>query len=900
MNELIPEDGLIPEDWLRCRVTLIPKSAEPQTPAEFRPISVGNVLYRLVMKMIANRLKPYLRNVISQEQNAFVKGRNIVENIILVKETLHSFSKHDFKQKNFMLKADVNKAFDKLDWAFLERAMRYLNIPEKIISLLLSSYKRAKVTITINGRGDGFIRPTQGLRQGCPMSPYVFIIAMEALSRWLQEATAQGVLKGVRVAHTSPILTHAIYADDLILMGDTSTAEVDAFVNIMHKFGYVSGLHINPSKSRLWFSKNCDDLTVNRVQEAWRATRVQHDEKYLGIMIGPRGDSKKNGDLLLEKMKQKLAGWKSNMLSHAGRLILIKSVLMTMPVYYMSIELLPKRVIKEINSLLAKFFWGKTDQNRYLAYIAWKKVCKPVDMGGLGVKDLQSFGEALFLKLVWSLMADEDKPWVKVCKAKYYPNVGYWRARNVTNVSKMWKQIMGERNFFENNVMWHIGDGSKAHALSQPWFQGWVVQEEGCRHDRLLRVKDLIDEVNGQWDMQKLNRLYQPHQVQQIIQGPNKPNMDGTLEDILIWQPAKSGKYTAKEGYNAIVQMQEGINAEQNLLWEGIWKNKIILPRIKIFLWRLINKGLPMAVHMHARFPNFSPMCQRCYEENEFDMHCLFFCENSRQVWFASPLGLRVNELPLQIGEALKQIMEGLDDYGIQLFTATIWEVWKERNKAVIEHTVFKPTEVLKRVQAITTPITMDPIQTLPVQHIDEGQEVHDIYENGWQVVMDASWDTNNRAGCAYIVYDGGLLHSVGMHSELLNDPFMAEAKALQESINYMVEKIGVSNITRIQFFSDCNNLVQAVNNCDIEQLPSWRARGLVNDIIKMMEDMQLTATLHFAHRDAVQQAHVLANLARRKNMQLSGQLHWQLQQEEEIRDVIDARFFQRVQQAPP
>ncbi|KAJ3688671.1 hypothetical protein LUZ61_017835 [Rhynchospora tenuis] len=376
--------------------------------------------------------------------------------------------------------------------------------------------------------------------------------------------------------------------------------------------------------------------------------------------------------------------------------------------------------------------------------------------------------------------------------------------------------------------------------------------------------------------------------------------MDDTLEDILIWQPAKSGKYTAKEGYNAIVQMQEGINAEQNLLWEGIWKNKIILPRIKFFLWRLINKGLPMAVHMHSRFPNFSPMCQRCYEDNEFDMHCLFFCENSRQVWFASTLGLKVNELPLQIGEALKQIMEVLDDYGIQLFTATVWEVWKERNKAVIEHTVFKPTEVLKRVQAITTPITMDPIQTLPVQHIDEGQEVHDIYENGWQVVMDASWDTNNRAGCAYIVYDGGLLHSVGMHSEPLNDPFMAEAKTLQESINYMVEKIGVSHITRTQFFSDCNNLVQAVNNCDIEQLPSWRARGLVNDIIKMMEDMQLTATLHYAHRDAVQQAHVLANLARRKNMQLSGQLHWQLQQEEEIRDVIDARFFQRVQQAPP
>ncbi|KAJ4789113.1 RNA-directed DNA polymerase (reverse transcriptase)-related family protein [Rhynchospora pubera] len=558
------------------------------------------------------------------------------------------------------------------------------------------------------------------------------------------------------------------------------------------------------------------------------------------------------------------------MLSHAGRLILIKSVLTTMPVYYMTIEMLPKRIVKDINSLMTKFFWGKTDQSRYLAFTAWNKVCKPIEMGGLGVKDLQSFGDALFLKLVWSLMADEEKPWVKVCKSKYYPNVGYWRARNVTG----------------------------AHALSQPWFQGWLVQEEAPREDRRLRVNNLIDEHTGQWNLQQLNRLYRPLQVQQILQGNNKPNLNDSLEDRLIWQLAKTGRFTPKEGYKTIMQAQAGRNSDQNTLWEGVWLSKNITPKIKIFIWRLLNKGLPMAVHMHSRFPNFSPTCQRCHEENEFDMHCLFFCATSRQVWFASPLGLRVDDLPLQIGEALKQIMEGLDDHGVHLFTSIIWEVWKERNKAVIEHKRFNPIEVIQRVRVMLTTVTYGPTEL--IHNTDEVRETYEIMEGGWQVVLDASWDTTQRAVCAYIIYDRGILHSVGMHSVNLNDPFMAEAHAFLLAIIKVIQQVGITRQPKVQFFSDCINLVQAVNNCDLENLPSWRARGTVNNIIRRMEELQNNATLHHARREAVQQAHSLANTARRGTNVYSGYPNWQLRQQHGIAEEIDSRFFQKVQQEPP
>ncbi|KAJ3699752.1 hypothetical protein LUZ61_003457 [Rhynchospora tenuis] len=813
-------EGEVPKEWLKCHVTLIPKSPEPQTPAEYRPISVGNVFYRLFMKLIARRLRSVLKNVISQEQNAFLKGRSISDNIILVKEILHSFSQTNFKQKAFLLKADINKAFDKLDWSFLEMALVYLNVPQKIIKLVLSSYKQARVTIKINGKGDGFIKPTRGLRQGCPMSPYIFIIAMEMMSRVLLKTHDEGRLKGVHVAKTSPAITHAIYADDLVIMGDSSEQEIHSFQSILNMFAEASGLCINPQKSKLWFSRGCNENIISRVQQKWGAVRVSSHERYLGIMLDKKGDTKHNGRMLVEKLKGKLAGWKANMLSHAGRLVLIKSVLMSMPVYVMTIQLLPKGILKEINSLLAKFFWGKLDRERYLTFISWKRVCKPIESGGLGVKDIDNFGQALFLKLIWSLMADENKLWVKVCKSKYYPTVGYWRSRRNRRCSKVWNQTLALREVFKEQVLWHLENGKNVTALSQPWFQGWTVQEVASPKDRKIRVSELVDGQTGQWKVDELSRLFQHQQVQQIITSSNKPNPQSEISDRLVWRLTKSGRYAVKEGYKMLLNVQERAHSITNFEWGIIWKWKNIEPRVKIFLWRLVNKGLPMGVNMHVRMNNLDPICQRCHQESEYEMHCLFFCETSRQVWFGGQLGLRVHDLPLNIDETVQQVMNTLNEDEAKVFAITMWEIWKERNKAVIEKGVFKVQDVIKRVNA---KLSADMLAQLPLNRnlVPYNPPRYEFDENGWQVLVDASWQVGGKAGGAYVIYDRGKLHSVGLHTMNLDDPFHAEAEVLKNALCHMYESIRVPASQLVQFFSDCLNLVIAVNQADTTDLPS-------------------------------------------------------------------------------
>lgn len=134
---------------------------------------------------------------------------------------------------------------------------------------------------------------------------------------------------------------------------------------------------------------------------------AQEQEKYLGILVTQEGGGRDlSHKQLLEKVQEKLVGWKANLLSHAGRLTLIKSVLLSLPVYYMLVARVPTRTIKAVTAIIQKFLWGKLDKSRYLSFIGWDKVCLKQEEGGLGVRDIKLFNEALLLKLVWQITGE--------------------------------------------------------------------------------------------------------------------------------------------------------------------------------------------------------------------------------------------------------------------------------------------------------------------------------------------------------------------------------------------------------------------------------------------------------------------------------------------------------------
>ncbi|KAJ3687279.1 hypothetical protein LUZ61_016443 [Rhynchospora tenuis] len=891
------ETAMVPEKWLCCNVVLIPKNKEPLTPNDYRPLSIGNVIYRLVMKVLANRLRPYIQKIVSMEQTAFISGRCITDSIMLVKEILHSFNSSRFSQQTFMLKADITKAFDKMDWNFLKEAMINLNVPGKIIDLMLYSFRHAKITIKVNGMGDGFIHPTRGLRQGCPMSPYCFIMAMEMLTRKLRHAQVMGQIRGIKLAQSCPLLTHVIYADDLILLGNVDGAEVQQLSNIMEEFGNVSGLVINPAKSKLWFSKCCTEQAIQTVQDNLRADPAGHEERYLGALLSSSNNAKKTGNMLLERLKSKLAGWRSNLLSHAGRLVLIKSVLMSVPVYFMSIEVLPKGIIKQMESLIAKFFWGKSDQNRYMSFVAWAKICKDFNMGGLGVRQLELFGDALFMKLVWDMMSNSNKMWVKVCKSKYYSNLGFWRANNVAGASPLWRQAVRMRGFFKESVRWQLAKGDSVTVLSQPWYQQWEPVTYATRRDRQKTVSQLFDFGANMWHREEVIRLLGEQTHNYIAQNVQKPVSVPGLTDKLIWDQTKFGNYTVKAGYECLVKTTYPHSIE--VPWKYIWDWKNLAPKVRIFVWRLLSNGLPLAQNLHHRIQAISPICSRCRQENEYATHCFFFCQGFRMVWFGGNLGIRTENLPLNIVEAVQYITYGMQEDDIRTFCYTLWEIWLARNASLFQHIDFDPRTVCNKVQAwLCTEAQQDREESTP-RH-NALQVPYDFHHEEWQVIVDASWDTSHTAGTAYLIYQGGKLIKLGMEKHTTDDPFQAEALAIDEAIDGFQQLLRDENYFRVHVFSDCLNLVNVLEDGCIENVPSWRARPLIAKIISNISRLGEKLKVQHGSRDAVKPAHDMANHARRHGVSYHEIPTVSLMREMRIDMRLDTKFFQQVQERPP
>ncbi|KAJ4811749.1 RNA-directed DNA polymerase (reverse transcriptase)-related family protein [Rhynchospora pubera] len=892
--------GNIPEDWLNCKVSLVPKMTEPEDPKDYRPISVGNMLYRLVMKLVAHRLRPYLKKVISKEQNAFLSGRNITDSIIVVKEILHSFKQHNFKTKAYLLKADISKAFDKLNWQFLYESMRFLNVPDMIITMMSSGFSRARVSININGNMSGFITPTRGLRQGCPMSPYAFIMAMEMLTRLMGQLQVEGRLSGVKLARTSPAITHLIYADDLVVLGNTEKNELQNIIDAFSLFGHASGLEMNPAKSKVWFSKSCQQEHIHMTLNALQVDPAGESEKYLGALLVDGRSAKKTGQMLLERMQAKLTGWKMNMLSHAGRLVLIKSVLMSLPVYYMTIESIPKTIIQAMNSLMAKFFWGKTGQARYMALVAWRKICTPIQEGGLGIRNLQKFGEALMMKLAWAVISQHDKPWVQICRAKYCPRIGVWNAKEPSSSSPMWKHILRNKEFFRADVMWRLGDATKVPSCSQPWFPGWINQRVIPREDISPRVAELFDFEANQWNADQLSQLFQQELIPQIQTLVQKPVRNSLAEDCLIWGRSKSGRYTVKEGYRLMVQGQGGqLQPEQCLLWEEISNWKGILPKIKIFLWRLISRALMLAPNMHRRMPRWSPTCQRCNLENEYETHCFFFCPGSRAVWFCSNFGLRTHDLSLNIVQAIKQCVQGRTEEEVVFFSMMMWEIWKGRNATVINHKKFDPVEINMKVKHALQLQRQCGLEKNANRSMT-GKIKYQYSAAGWQIILDGSWDTSNKAGCAYLIFQRGKIWKIGYSCHTLQNPFHAEAVALKEALMIIHEGRDSGGGEEIEVYTDCQELVKAVMERDVSNLSSWQAMEEMQQIIQIVNENQPAIWIKKVGRNAVQQAHKLANHARRNTVHYIGVPRAANEIEREIEGSLNETCFQRVPEAPP
>lgn len=292
--KLFFSSGQMSSQVARSNLILIPKSEEPTEVSQFRPISVCNVVYKVISKVLSTRLKPYIGLCISHAQSAFVPGRDISDNVILLQEVLHSFR----SKYGFCLKVDLSKAFDRMDWDYLQTIMSYYGFPSRMIMWIMGCVRSAEFSVVLNGVGDGFFKPQCGLRQGCALSPYLFILGMDLLCRSMEHLASNGDLKGLRIAPQAEVLTSCVYVDDLLLFGEASSDEAVYIKDLLSRFSMVSGQQVGPQKSSIWFSKSTSSDSREQVSQILKVKENSDSGNYLGA---PVVSSRVSYEFLIEK-----------------------------------------------------------------------------------------------------------------------------------------------------------------------------------------------------------------------------------------------------------------------------------------------------------------------------------------------------------------------------------------------------------------------------------------------------------------------------------------------------------------------------------------------------------------------------------------------------------------------
>ncbi|XP_062014109.1 uncharacterized protein LOC133730559 [Rosa rugosa] len=422
----------------------------PENMADLRPIALCNVIYKLCSKVIANRLKVFLPYIISPFQSAFVPGRLITDNILVANEVAHFVhNKREGQVGYIALKLDLSKAYDRMEWAFLRKVLERFGFASTWIDVVMQCVYSVRYSFLDRGKPKGLVIPTRGLRQGDPLSPYLFLIGAESFSALLQQKQRLGLLPGIAICSGAPSVNHLLFADDSMLYAQATPEACFQIKDVIQTYGRASGQVVNFHKSSVVFSKNVADCEQDRVANLLGVEVVESHERYLGLptYIG----CKKTATFLYikERLAEKLKHWQGKMLSGAGKDILIRVVAQALPNYAMSVFQLTKNFCEDLEHMCARFWWGSTDDKRKIHWKKWDDLCHAKEEGGLEEHVTPSYS---------------------------------------------WRSIFCTRNLLIEGAPWQIGNGNNVLMLRDSWIPNTITHKPQL----LGPVQDNLAKVNAE------------------------------------------------------------------------------------------------------------------------------------------------------------------------------------------------------------------------------------------------------------------------------------------------------------------------------------------------------------------------------------------------------------------
>jgi len=435
--------------------------------SHYRPLSCCNVIYKIISKIIANRLKMVLPKFIAGNQTAFVKDRLLIENLLLATELVKDYHKESVSSR-CAIKIDISKAFNSVQWSFIRNILLSMDFPMEFVHWIMLCISTASFSVQVNGELVGFFQSKRGLRQGCSLSPYLFVMSMDVLSKLLDQA-ASAKKFGYHSRCKELSLTHLSFADDLMVLSDGKVRSIDGIVEVFDIFAKFSGLKISMEKSTIYLAGVTEDV-YHEIQNRYQFDVGQLPVRYLGLPLVTKRLTATDYSPLLEHIKKKIGTWTTRYLSYAGRLNLITSVLWSICNFWLAAFRLPRECIREIDKICSAFLWSGPDLNPRKTRVCWGDVCKPKQEGGLGLRSLKEMNEVSCLKLIWRIVSHTNSLWVRWIEQYLLKHDTFWSVQTTTNMgSWMWRKLLKYRDIAKQFCKVEVKNGKRVAF----WYENW-------------------------------------------------------------------------------------------------------------------------------------------------------------------------------------------------------------------------------------------------------------------------------------------------------------------------------------------------------------------------------------------------------------------------------------------
>ncbi|XP_057779546.1 uncharacterized protein LOC130998129 [Salvia miltiorrhiza] len=681
-------DGMFPDGLNHTLISLIPKVDSPANMKELRPIALCNVLYKIVSKVLCNRLRHVLPDLIDNTQSAFVEGRLIQDNILIAFETIHTMKRQTRgKFGSFAFKIDISKAYDRVNWAYLDAVLRRLGFCDKWRGWMRLCVQTVSYDVLVNNVAVGPILPGRGLRQGDPLSPYLFILCAEGLSAMVKHETARGAMHGVKMGRGGPFISHLMFADDCLFFCRAEAQECEVLKRVLRDYEEASGQAINLQKSGIFFSSNVSEVLRADISSIMGVSLPLNTGRYLGLpsLVGRK--KREIFSYLRERLWTRIQGWHNKKLSKAGKEILIKGVAQALPSFCMGIFSLPISLTDELERMLNSFWWGNNAVvGKGIKWLKWEKLCIDKKLGGLGFRSLQLLNVALLGKTCWRLIEEPEALMCQVMHAKYFPNGDFLSAGIGHNPSYTWRSIISAQDLVRRGIRWRIGDGTRVRFFHDPWLRTkdtFRPSLELCPpHLANVMVSDMLLPDSNRWNFDLLQEMVPAADVQEIM---STPVFSRSGADELIWHFSSNGRYTVKSAYQLASSLTLDITYNVDGNWDNLWK-LTVPPKVKNFLWRAARDNLPSKAKLLSRSIAVGGECPICSTDYETLWHLFLCCPFAEECWRISRLSGIINPL-ISASDSFVQLLFKIVDHPDGVFkikaSMLLWQIWKDRNRKV-------------------------------------------------------------------------------------------------------------------------------------------------------------------------------------------------------------------------